>query len=240
MSGNLLLVHGAWHGAWCWTKTVEALGTKGIRATAIDLPGHKRGNRAGWRISFRHYIDAVCATARKLEPPIVLAGHSMGGMIITAAAEAEPELFSSLIYVTAFLPSDGENLFQLASNDEDSITLSAVKFHRLRGNATIDPSKMKDVFYHDCDPAIVAKAQQSLVPQPLRPVSTPIHTTESRWGQIPRHYVFCTEDRAITHKYQKWMVERHPCERTATLTSGHSPFLAKTDELADALAEMTN
>jgi len=238
MSRNVLLIHGAWHGAWCWTDTIEALQTRGVPATAIDLPGHAPGSRAGWRISFRHYVDAVCGTARDMNPPIVLAGHSMGGMVITAAAEAHPELFSSLIYVTAFLPSDGDNLFDLASADEASITLSAVQFHRVRGNATIDPEKMKDVFYHDCEDRQIDTARKSLVPQPLCPVTTAVHPTEGRWGSIPRHYVFCTEDRAITHAYQKGMVERHPCEKTATLNCGHSPFFAKTEELADALTEL--
>ena len=79
---TFLLIHGAWHGAWCWDRQIEVLKSRGEKAIAITLPGHRLGDRPGWSTSLTAYANAVNAAAAKIDGEIHLVGHSMGGMLI--------------------------------------------------------------------------------------------------------------------------------------------------------------
>ena len=121
-----VLIHGAWHGAWCWSEVIQRLETKGFTAVAIDLPGHGLSARIPSSyasqdlaamasemsplaaLSTNDYRNAVSQVLKGLAEigtgPVVLVGHSLGGATITAVAEAEPHLIKRLVYVSAFVP----------------------------------------------------------------------------------------------------------------------------------------
>ena len=123
---TFVLIHGAWHGAWCWSEVVRRLGAKGFSAVALDLPGHGLAARFPSSytsqdlaamsteisplaaLSTNDYRDAVIKVLKGLVEagtgPIILVGHSLGGATITAVAEAEPQLVRRLVYVSAFAP----------------------------------------------------------------------------------------------------------------------------------------
>ena len=233
--GTFLLVHGAWHGAWCWDDAVEALDRLDQPSVAIDLPGHSIGQKAGWSISLKNYTDAVISAAEKIEGDIYLVGHSMGGAVISAASEQRPDLFRSLTYVTAFIPESGENLQTAAEKFCAASFSDAFKLNLLRGHFVIVPGMGQKFFYNTSHQDQIERAEQKLVPQPIRPFSEKPRLTPSNWGSVPRHYVFCTEDNTIPYERQKAMEARAPCHSTTTLKSDHSPFFSCPDELAEAL-----
>src|SRR5579859_1162399 len=101
---RFVLVHGAFHGAWCWDKVIPALRALGCDATALDLPGH------GQRVNEAATLESYCgAVLRHAEPGDILVGHSMGGIPITLDADAAPERIGGLIYLTALLPVQGRS-----------------------------------------------------------------------------------------------------------------------------------
>ena len=106
---SILLVHGAWHSARCWESFTPVLEAQGFAVHTMTLPGHGEKARFGWFVGMRDYVRAVGATAdaivQKSGSPCVLLGHSMGGLVISAAAEARPSLFSALVYLAAFVPT---------------------------------------------------------------------------------------------------------------------------------------
>jgi pimeloyl-ACP methyl ester carboxylesterase len=97
---------------------------------------------------------------------------------------------------------------------------------------------LEDVFFADCSPSDLELARTLLVPQAAAPFATPIQTTSDRWGTVPRVYIECTEDHAISLASQRSMHTLLPCSRVITMTTSHSPFLSAPQALADHLLSL--
>src|SRR6185295_8426805 len=115
-----VLVHGSFHGAWCWQPVVAALEARGARVIAPDLPGHGDDRTPVAQCTLQAYVDRVTAVLDAQEQNVVLVGHSMGGVVITQAAEARAEKIARLVYVCAFVPQNGQALIELAKQDTQS------------------------------------------------------------------------------------------------------------------------
>jgi pimeloyl-ACP methyl ester carboxylesterase len=230
---EILLIHGAWHGAWCWAPLQGELARRGIRSSAIDLPGHGTRRRPGWLTSWRGYVDAVVAAAAGCDRPPLVVGHSMGGGVITAAAERAPDRFAALAYLAAFVPADGDSVMSLAQREPP---MPGARVDLLRGELCIAPQAARETFFHDCpDPDRWTARLQG---QALRPVRTPVRVTPERYGRSERYYIRCLRDRALSPAFQQAMIDRTPMHATFTMDTGHSPFLARPGELATILARI--
>lgn len=230
---DILLVHGAWHGAWCWGPLQERLAAIGLRSVAIDLPGHGARRRPSWLTTWRAYAKAVHDAAAEFATPPLVVGHSMGGGVMTAAAELAPERFAALVYVAAFVPQDGESIGALARRTP---ALPGLRPRPLHGDIVVTAEAGRETFFHDCPDS--EDWTRRLQPQPLRPTLTPVRTTPQRAGSRKRYYVYCRHDRALPLEFQQAMVEKAPMRRTFEMTTGHSPFLANPAELAGILAQV--
>ncbi len=229
---TVVLVHGAWHGAWCWEPLVHELARHGVASTAVDLPGHGASARSLGDLSG----DAaeVAATLDRVGGPAVLVGHSYGGAVITVAAAGRDDL-ARLVYVTAFQLDAGEAVMDLAlrrpEQGEVSLLGAAVR-PRPDGTAVLDPDGCVPALYQDCDPATQAWAVARLGPQPLATFTEPIEV--AAWQSIPSTYVVCTADRAVLPSHQRFMAGR--ADEVIELDAGHSPFLSRPAQLAALLA----
>ena len=103
-----VLIHGTWHGAWCWDKVIPLLEQAGHAAIAPDLPGHGKDKTPIPEVTLHAYVNRVCETINAQTEPVILVGHSMAGVIIIQAAEECPERIKMLVYVCAFLPGNGQ------------------------------------------------------------------------------------------------------------------------------------
>ena len=219
---TVVLVHGAWHGAWCWDKVVALLDANGVATTAFDLP-------------LSSYDDDVKATAEVLngvDGPVVLCGHSYGGAVITAAGH-HPSV-THLVYLTAFACDEGESLIATATDEALPATDlgSALVVDEDQMVTVADAAKV-DTFYHDCEPGDAADAIAH-----LRPTSMSCFTTSlglPAWRTKPSTYIVCTEDRAIHPALQRHMATR--CTTSVEWATAHSPFLNRPDLVADLLSE---
>lgn len=235
---TFVLVHGAWHGAWCWDKLVPILKERGHSVIAPDLPGHGEDQTPRGGVSLDSYGEKVADTIAAQKEKVILVGHSMGGIAITAAAERVPERIARIVYLTAFLPRHGESLMAIEDrNPKKSVPLALV-IEEGSPVADLDPAKIDHLFYHDCAPADAAAAKASLTPQPLAPFGTPLSLTAERFGRVPKAYIECTDDRAISIELQRDMIEKTPGVTVRSLPASHSPFLSMPGELADALESL--
>jgi len=161
----------------------------------------------------------------------------MGGIVITQAAENCPQYIGALVYVCAFLPRNGESAMTWASQDPQSMVNTSVD-PRADGTIAFSPEHSRETFYGNCADADAAFAQSRLVAEPMAPSGTPVETTAARWGRIPRYYIECARDRAITLGLQRQMQNLSPCRQTFSIDTDHSPFLSAPVELADILSRI--
>src|SRR5512135_2022364 len=94
---TIILVHGAWHGAWCWYKILPLLEKAGHKAIAVDLPGFGRDRTPLCEVSLQSYVDRVCAAIDEQRGRVILVAHSRGGIVISQTAEQRPERVESLV-----------------------------------------------------------------------------------------------------------------------------------------------
>ena len=225
---TIVLVHGAWHGAWCWAKQQAELGRRGLTSLAVDLPGHGASTLPLGDL----YGDAahVAEVLTNVPGEVVLVGHSYGGAVITEAAASAPNV-THLVYLTAFCIQEGETLGQAAQASPTRADLGSALRINDDGTATLDLSLATGALYGDCDPNEVAAALPRLSPQPLASFGQPLRTAS--WKTTPSTYVTCTDDRAITIELQRLMAAR--CRHVVDLPASHSPFLSMPDRVADVL-----
>ncbi len=230
-----VLVHGAWHGAWCWEKVVALLKEKGNKVVVPDLPGHGADKTPIPEISLQAYTDKISDVLNAQDEKAILVGHSMGGIVISQAAEQCPEKVKMLVYLTAFLLKDGEFLLQLAGDDKDALVLPNLIMSDDESYASIKEEAIKEVFYADCPDEAVERARSLLCLQAAAPLATPIKITDERFGSIPRVYIECLNDKAISPAQQKMMHTRTPCQEVISMQTSHSPFFSSPEELAGYL-----
>jgi pimeloyl-ACP methyl ester carboxylesterase len=235
---TFLLIHGAWHGAWCWYKVVPRLENLGHRVIAPDLPSLGRERTPANRISLSLWRDFVCNILDAQPEPVILVGHSRGGIVVSEVAEHRPDKIRTLVYLTAFLPRDGECLFDLAAQATGSEVPPNMVMSPDSSTSTVRDEKIRSAFYGECSDEDVALARMLLQPEPTLPLSTPVHVTEANYGRVPRVYIECLRDRAITPPLQKQMCAATPCRRVLSIDTDHSPFFSRPDELVAHLASL--
>ncbi|MGQ0680364.1 MAG: alpha/beta fold hydrolase [Actinomycetota bacterium] len=232
---RFLLVHGAWHGAWCWAAVAAQLRARGHSVTAPDLAGHGSDRTPIGRIGLSTYVDRVCAELSVSFQPAILVGHSLGGMVISQVAEEIPDRVDKLVYLSAYLPGNGESLLDWARRDRASIAVAKAFRSRDRLSLHLPAGLTREALYNDCSEELASWAAQQILPEPAGPFSEPVSTTTGRFGSVPRIYVQCTLDRTVSPALQERMVAAQPCTRIL-LESGHCPFVSMPEQLAQALS----
>ena len=228
------LVHGAWHGSWCWDRLIGPLEAEGHEVDARDLPGLGEDRTPAAEVTLDRYVDAVCEALTRESEPVLLVGHSMGGLVISECAERLPEKVKALVYVSAYILRDAETVLRLAEVDENLADLAT----HLVSDGTVcafPPEKLREIFYAKCTDSDAEYAISMLRPQPLAPFGTPVHVTPERFGRIPKYYIRCLQDRAVPPSLQEKMLAATRCEQVVSIKTDHSPFLSAPDELVHHL-----
>lgn len=237
-SSHFVLVHGAWHGAWCWYKIIAALERGRQRVTAIDLPGSGIDSTAAATVTRQTQVDRVIEAIDAAREPVILVGHSAGGPVISEVAEARPERIEKLAYVSAFLVPDGVSPIAVAVGDRNSQLSANLLLNPELGTVDVRAEGRRDAFYNECNDQDVALANLLLKPQSLQTLAPPMRLG-SGFDRVRRFYVRCGRDQAVSPFAQESMIAALPCERVFLLAeSDHSPFFSHPRELLGALLEI--
>ena len=207
----------------------------------MDLPSHGGDDTPVSEVTLAAYAEHVAAVLDEHPEPVVLVGHSMGGLVISEAAERRPEKIRLLVYLTGFLLPKGRSLLETAQTDEESIVFPNADVDQEKGVVSIREDAAKAVFYDDCSEEDAENARKRLMPQPLAPFATPVSVSEENFGRVRRAYIECLRDRAIGPATQKRMHAESPCEKVVPMETSHSPFLSAPEELVghlDSLARL--
>lgn len=233
-----ILVHGSWHGAWCWNKLAPLMEAKDDKVVIFDLPGHGSDTIPPAMVSLDDCVQKLVGVARAETGPVILVGHSSGGVIIAQAAEKLGKgKVAGLIFLDAFIPKDGESVFSLAEKYAPSSTPLS-KIIVVSGDqktVSLNTEKAIDLLYHDCSPEIIHYATAHLKNGPIAVLATPVQLTGSNYGSIPKYYVLCTQARDMD---KTALSKNMPTKRIYTISSSHSPFFSMPGELATILHEI--
>lgn len=231
---DFLLVHGACHGAWCWSDLIPALEKIGHTARAIDMPSHGSDATPVDQVTLDSCRDAVLKAARA---DSLIVGHCWGGYPISAAAEADPTAMRGLIFLSAYVPVSGLSMIDLNLRSGHRLQRGTIVRTDDDLSYQITPEKVPELFYHDCPLERLLFAQLRLCPQALVPQETPLHLTE-RYGGIGKSYIQCTDNRILPPEYQQEMVKDWPPDRVHAMHSSHSPFFSDPSGLARLLSRI--
>jgi len=234
--GTLALIHGAWHGAWCWEKLVPQL-QDNHNIININLPGRVYQTTGDLKdINLSTYVDCVVSQLEKISDPITLVGHSMAGMIISQVAEHIGDKLSALVYIAAFVPKHHESLFDItrlgegpgistefiANQPENYIDLKkSARTQNLLLNATSDEAAQSAMSHLNKEP-FMAFVEKSNMPK-------------SVFQSIPQFYIKCLRDQAILPAFQDQMIAKLNQVTVLELDADHSPFLSNPEGLLKLL-----
>jgi pimeloyl-ACP methyl ester carboxylesterase len=238
MKKTFILVHGSWHSAWNWHKVIPILEKQGHKAIAIDLPGMGRDKTPIEQVTLKTSVDKIIATIDGVDEKVILVGHSKNGIMISQVAEYRPHKIEKLVYLAAYLIPNGKTQREYSMQDTEGVLKPYVTFYEETQSTTLQPEIYKEGLYHDCDDAITEMAKLLLSHEPFVSGITPLQLTDENYGSIPKVYIECTEDRAVTPFIQRKMYTETPCEKVYSMATSHSPFFSKPNELAGILCEI--
>jgi pimeloyl-ACP methyl ester carboxylesterase len=231
-----VLVHGAFHGGWCWERVAPMLEARGHRVLAPDLPGMGEDKTPHDELTPETWTGFLVEMLRGLPEPVVLVGHSRGGMQISSVAEAAPELVRRLVYLSAFVPRDGQDNLTLA--------MELCSAELLQGSAQAAGDKpganrefIRSVFYNTTEDQWVDRAASLLTPEPMTGAMEPANLSAERFGSVGKTYIECLEDKAIPIAGQRTMQSHAVFDQVLQLPTDHSPFYSAPELLAEALCE---
>ncbi len=238
---TFVLVHGAWHGGWCWQKLTPFLEAAGHEVYAPTLTG--LGERAA-ELSpdvglDTHIQDIVSLLVDKDLHEVILVGHSYGGMIITGAVDQAPERIAHLVYLDTFVPRDGESMTSVSP-----VVIWLLRKQAKGGDWRI-PSRGDYGVTTEPDRSWVLR---SVTPQPLKTLEQPLHLNNPAIVSTnPRTHIDCTGSGGASFRLRNLLRRlqapsalppREAGWRLRQLPTGHDAMITAPRELADLLLEV--
>jgi pimeloyl-ACP methyl ester carboxylesterase len=224
---DIALVHGSYHGAWCWDFLRPELERLGHRVITMDLP------ITDPTLGAADYARAIEDVLEPASEP-VLVGHSMAGLITPLVAARRP--VRRLIFLAAFLPSPGKSANEQRAIEavDGRIPPRTAEWTDLGSDVwMVGPTTATELFFHDAPAAVSRWATKRLRPQSYRVMNetTPLEA----WPDVESRSIVCRDDRAINPVWVRAAARERLGVEPVELSGGHSPFLTRPNELAQLI-----
>jgi len=231
------LVHGGWHGSWCWESLTPLIEQRGHDVVTMDLPCDDGS------ATLETYADVACDALMGRNDDVLLVGHSFGGHTIPLVAERRP--VRHLIYLCSVVPKIGSSLMDQVTDDPDMS--NSGYFQALSEpdeqsrQVWVDLELARKHLFADCDESTADAAIERLRPQALYPMTLRHPLTEM--PSVSCTYIVCTDDQMVNYEWSKRVARDRLGADLIELPGSHSPFLSRPHALADVLtriADMSN
>ena len=223
---DLVLVHGAWHGSWCWRRVLPLLWLAGHRVVPVTLTGlGERAHQLSPDITLDTHVEDVVAAMRAEEVrDAVLVGHSYGGLVVTGAADRLGDEVGRLVYVDAVVPLPGE-----AWSTRNPPSVQAERRAAIARHGFLPPPPASAFGLAGADASWVERRQ---TPQPAGVYDDPLSFDGDRWAARPRTFVDCTEPALPTIEPSRQLVRSQPGWEVVELATGHDAMISEPADLA--------
>ena len=233
MGKHFVLIHGAWHGDWCWSGVIKELEDAGHTAEAPLMPGHNPGDDRS-HITFDSYVEKIVEVLKTQPKPVILVGHSSAGFLLQVAAPKAPDKIEKLIFHNAFILSDGMAQFDLVPPDVAKAMTSAAKASPDNCVPVMEDfvrGMLMGGEPRDIQDALIAR----LVPQPLALFATKVNTTDFKQLNIPRTVLFCRDDISLPAGAYIGMAQNLGQHDLLEVEGGHETLFARPEVVAQGL-----
>jgi pimeloyl-ACP methyl ester carboxylesterase len=221
------LVHGSYHGAWCWDFLTPELERLGHRVVAVNLPISDPSLGAA------DYAKTVEAALDPASEPL-LVGHSMAGLVVPIVAARRP--IRRLVFLAAFLPAPGRSANEQRATEaiDGRVPPRTAEWSDLGDDVwMVGPNTATELFFHDAPAAVARWATKRLRPQAYRifTETTPL----TAWPDVESRTIVCRDDRALNPDWVRTASRERLGVNAIELGGGHSPSLTRPAELAQLL-----
>jgi pimeloyl-ACP methyl ester carboxylesterase len=230
---TFVLVHGAWHGGWCWRRVVPILRGAGHDVYTPSLTGlGDRAHLSRPEINLdAHIQDIVTLIEMEELDDIVLVGHSYAGMVVTGVADRVPSKIRRLVYLDAFLPTNGKAQLDYVVPDR-----AAAMKKQGEETGMIDPLPLSR--FGVTKPEDVAWASRHIVKQSYQTMAQPIKlTNEAATGRLPKTYVYCSSPATGSFDQFVAIVRNDPAWQFFEMKNGHDVMIIDPEGLAKVLLQ---
>ncbi|WP_382157765.1 alpha/beta fold hydrolase [Hydrogenophaga sp. ANAO-22] len=234
----VVLVHGAWHGAWCWRRVLPLLRGAGVEAHAVTLTGvGERAHLLSPAVDLHTHIQDVFGLVEAEElQRIVLVGHSYAGVVVTGVADRlqreRPGCLAHLVYLDAAVPYPGDSWSSHHSAETKQARADAAK---PSGGLSFPPPDAKLFGLEGADRDWVNRRQ---TPQPYRLYPQPLDFDAALVNAVPRTFIDCTSPALATIAPARERVRREPGWQVLELATGHDPMVSEPQALAEMLLDI--
>ncbi|WP_395321744.1 alpha/beta fold hydrolase [Variovorax sp. UC74_104] len=229
-----VLVHGAWHGGWCWSRVAARLRAAGHAVHTPTLTGlGERRHLLSPQVNLdTHIADVVNLLECEELQNVVLVGHSYGGIVISGAADRARDRLRQLVFLDALLLDSGKSLF---SDFPDAVVQQRLKTIRETGAGVGAAPALPPSAFGVKDPADAAWVQRRMTPQPVGTYLQPLQLRAPLGNGLPKTYIECTTEPIATLEPTKARVRADAGWRTRTLATGHDAMVIAPGPLSDML-----
>ena len=232
---SIVLVHGSWHGAWCWCRVLQLLRSAGVDSHAVTLTGvGERAHLMAPTIDLHTHIQDVIGLIEAEElQRVVLVGHSYAGMVITGVADRlqaeQPGLLAHLVYLDAALPYPGDSWSSHHSAETKQTRILAAESS---GGLSFPPPDASLFGLSGADRDWVNRRQ---TPQPFKLYQQPLDFDAERVAAVPRTFIDCTQPALATIAPSRVRVRSEPGWNVVEMATGHDPMVSEPAALSQIL-----
>lgn len=235
---TFILIHGAFAGGWSWDSMRAAMKATGHTLITPDLPSQGEDQTPLSEVTLEAYANQVVEVLDAQPAPVILGGHSLGGISISQAAEYRPNKISKLVYIAAFLLPDGcspKNFWENAGVPSPVMAHCDVTDD---GVITYKKTHLAEQIYNCSPSAAIKQAMERQRPMARKPLVTPLQLSDANFGRIPRIYVDTLQDKVIPIEFQRQMMAALPCDKVVTLDTDHMPMASTPEQLVRELVAL--
>jgi pimeloyl-ACP methyl ester carboxylesterase len=230
---TFVLVHGAWHGGWCWRRVSDLLEKRGHKVFAPTMTGlGERSHLLDAKLNLAtHIADIVNVIKWEGLKDIVLVGHSYGGVIISGVAESMGDAIGSIVFLDAFVPDSGDTLAAKSSQPVREQIAAAVQ----NGEIAMKPVPAAVFRVNEKDRAWV---DGKCTPHPLATLTDKISLTGARERVARKAYIRAKGYPSVPFDAAQERVKRDPAWRVTELPCGHDAMVDMPDQLTEILLDV--